>query len=238
MEYNKHNNYKRIQKMENDDFNLSGIDNIGRLPLSEQVYNILRKAIIDGILKPDTKLNEVKIAERLEVSATPVREAFRKLAVDGLVVIIPWKGVRVKGYNQDEIVDMYQLREVVEGLGARLATKLMDESTKSELRDLYDSANKSSDAQEVVELNSLFHLIIIEASKNERVKLFLQECKEMINRDMYLSSYDNVRMRACQCEHFDILEAICKGDEYAAEEAMRKHIRNAFAYKKKRANIQ
>lgn len=221
----------------NDDFNLAEVDSVGRLPLSEQVYNILRKAIIDGVLKPDVKLNEMKIAEQLSVSATPVREAFRKLAVDGLVVIIPWKGVRVKGYSEAEIIDMYQIREVIEGMGARLATELMDESTKNELRDLYDLANKSTDAKEIVEANSLFHLIIIDASKNERIKVFLQEFKEMINRDMYLSSYDHARMSECQKEHFDILEAICKGDSLGAEEAMRKHIRNAFFYKKKRANI-
>lgn len=220
--------------MENEEFNLSEIDNIGRLPLSEQVYGILKKAIINGVLKPDVKLNEVKIAEQLSVSATPVREAFRKLAVDGLVVIVPWKGVRVKGYCESEVTEMYQIREVVEGLGARLATELIDDSTKSELRDIYDQAVKTKDSQEVVELNSLFHLIIMEASKNKRVSDFLIEFKELINRDMFLTSYDEKRMKKCQKEHFEILEAIFENNPEKAEEKMRQHIRNAFHYKKVR----
>lgn len=223
--------------MDNEEFNLSEIDNVGRLPLSEQVYGILKRAIINGVLKPDVKLNEVKIAEQLSVSATPVREAFRKLAVDGLVVIVPWKGVRVKSYCESDIAEMYQIREVVEGLGARLATELMDDSTKSELRDIYDQAVKSKDSQDVVELNSLFHLIIIEAAKNKRIADFINEFKEMINRDMFLTSYDEERMRKCQKEHFEILEAIFENNPNKAEEKMRQHIRNAFNYKKIRNTI-
>lgn len=223
--------------MENEEFNLSEIDNIGRLPLSEQVYNVLKKAIIGGILKPDVKLNEVKIAEQLSVSATPVREAFRKLAVDGLVAIVPWKGVRVKGYCESDIIDMYQLREVVEGLGARLAAEYMDDSDKLELRDLYDQAIKTQDSKEVVELNSLFHLFIVEASKNKRIADFLNEFKEMINRDMFLTSYDEKRLKKCQKEHFEILEAIFECNSVKAEEKMRQHIRNAFDYKKQKNNM-
>ena len=78
-----------------DRYNLSAVDSIERLPLSEQVYLTLKTAILTGELMPQEKLNEVKIAEQLQVSATPVREAFRKLAKDNLVVIVPWKGVTV-----------------------------------------------------------------------------------------------------------------------------------------------
>ena len=102
-----------------EEYRLHSIDSIGRLPLSEQVYMSLKQAILTGSLKPKMKLSEVRIAEQLNVSATPVREAFRKLAKDNLVVIKPWKGVTVKGYSPEEIVAMYQCREVMEGLGAR-----------------------------------------------------------------------------------------------------------------------
>ena len=74
-----------------DKYKLSAVDSIERLPLSEQVYLTLKTAILTGELMPQEKLNEVKIAEQLQVSATPVREAFRKLAKDNLVVIVPWK---------------------------------------------------------------------------------------------------------------------------------------------------
>lgn len=81
-------------------YKLQAVDSIERLPLSEQVYITLKQAILRGDLQPTEKLNEVKIAEQLKVSATPVREAFRKLAKDNLVVIVPWKGVTVKGDTQ------------------------------------------------------------------------------------------------------------------------------------------
>ena len=79
-----------------DVYHFSAVDSIERLPLSEQVYVTLKQAILTGELLPQEKLNEVKIAEQLKVSATPVREAFRKLAKDNLVVIVPWKGVTVR----------------------------------------------------------------------------------------------------------------------------------------------
>ena len=103
-----------------DKYKLSAVDSIERLPLSEQVYLTLKTAILTGELMPQEKLNEVKIAEQLQVSATPVREAFRKLAKDNLVVIVPWKGVTVKADTPEEIIALYQVREVMEGLGARL----------------------------------------------------------------------------------------------------------------------
>lgn len=86
-----------------EEYHLNSIDSIGRLPLSEQVYVTLKQAILTGALKPQVKLNEVKIAEQLNVSATPVREAFRKLAKDNLVVIKPWKGVTVKGIHRKKL---------------------------------------------------------------------------------------------------------------------------------------
>ena len=224
-------------KVDNDNLNLSQVDTIGKLPLSEQVYCVLKKAIIDGILKPDMKLSEVKVAEQLSVSPTPVREAFRKLAMDNLVSIVPWKGVRVKGFSPAEIVAMYQIREVIEGLGAKLAAEKMDSSTKTELRSIYDQALKTRDSQEMVELNSLFHLIINEASGNSKIPALLETCKEMINHDMFLTSYDEKRALACQQEHFEILEAICSGNPEQAETKMRRHIYNAFMYKKMRANM-
>ena len=79
-----------------DVYHFSAVDSIERLPLSEQVYVTLKQAILTGELLPQEKLNEVKIAEQLKVSATPVREAFRKLAKDNLVVIVPLRRIHQK----------------------------------------------------------------------------------------------------------------------------------------------
>lgn len=161
-----------------EEYRLHSIDSIGRLPLSEQVYMSLKQAILTGSLKPKMKLSEVRIAEQLNVSATPVREAFRKLAKDNLVVIKPWKGVTVKGYSPEEIVAMYQCREVMEGLGARLCAERCTEEQLAELQDVCDAGIHTENPEERVAINSRFHTLIAEFSGNERVADYLADFRE------------------------------------------------------------
>ena len=206
-----------------DKYKLSAVDSIERLPLSEQVYLTLKTAILTGELMPQEKLNEVKIAEQLQVSATPVREAFRKLAKDNLVVIVPWKGVTVKADTPEEIVALYQVREVMEGLGARLCARHATPEQVQELRTLCKEMHEIEDATERVDVNSRFHTMIAHYSGNER---------------MYISSFNAVRTHDCDDEHDQIVDAIERHDEVAAETAMRQHINNAFIFKKANAEVQ
>ena len=122
---------------------------------------------------PQEKLNEVKIAEQLQVSATPVREAFRKLAKDNLVVIVPWKGVTVKADTPEEIIALYQVREVMEGLGARLCAVMPPDEQIKELREICKEMHEIEEATERVEVNSRFHTMIAHYSGNERVVEYL-----------------------------------------------------------------
>ncbi|MDY3983071.1 MAG: GntR family transcriptional regulator [Veillonellaceae bacterium] len=209
-----------------------GSISIERLPLSEQVYMTLKKGILTGTLEPGVKLNEVRIAEELQVSPTPVREAFRKLAKDNLVVIKPWKGVTVKGYSPEEIVSMYQCREVMEGLGARLCAEVASDEQLREVAEAYQTCVQSTDVETRVAANNHFHSSIMLLSGNERIVDYLSSFTEMVNRDMYISSMDKQRMVKCDEEHKQILYALQNHDGDAAEKAMRYHIRNAFVYKR------
>lgn len=221
-----------------EEYHLNTIDSIGRLPLSEQVYVTLKQAILTGALKPQVKLNEVKIAEQLNVSATPVREAFRKLAKDNLVVIKPWKGVTVKGYTPEEIISMYQCREVMEGLGARLCAEVCTDEQIEELQAVCDACLATTDAEERVQINSRFHTLISFFSGNDRVMDYLGEFREMVNRDMYISTMDQDRTDLCNHEHENIMRAIRERRPEEAEQAMREHIRNAFVFKKAHADLR
>lgn len=221
----------------NEPYTLKTVDSIERLPLSEQVYLTLKQAILQGDLKPGEKLNEVKIAEHLKVSATPVREAFRKLAKDNLVIIVPWKGVTVKGDTPEEIIALYQCREVMEGLGARLCARNATEEQIAELRAMCEEMHNIEDARERVEVNSRFHSMVASFSGNDRVVDYLSDFRERVNRDMYLSSFNAGRTRECDDEHDHIVEAIADRDEAKAEAAMRQHITNAFVFKKASAEI-
>ena len=135
-----------------DRYNLSAVDSIERLPLSEQVYLTLKNSDFNRRIDASRKLNEVKIAEQLQVSATPVREAFRKLAKDNLVVIVPWKGVTVKADTPEEIIALYQVREVMEGLGARLCARHATEEQIKELRDICKEMHKIEMLQNALRL--------------------------------------------------------------------------------------
>lgn len=220
-----------------EEYRLDHIDSIGRLPLSEQVYITLKQAILLGTLEPNVKLNEVKIAEQLNVSATPVREAFRKLAKDNLVVIKPWKGVTVKGYTPEEIISMYQCREVMEGLGARLCAERCTMEQIEELQSVCDAGCNTADPEERVAINSRFHTMIAFFSGNERVADYLADFREMVNRDMYLSTQDQTRTIDCDMEHKEIMDAIRSRNGNLAEERMRSHVRNAFVFKKAHADL-
>ena len=97
------------------------------LPLRDVVFNTLRKAILKGELKPGERLMEIALAERLGVSRTPVREAMRKLELEGLVSIIPNKGAYVTGITRQDVEDIYAIRSLLEGLCARWATAYITE---------------------------------------------------------------------------------------------------------------
>ena len=221
-----------------EEYTFKTIDLIDRLPLSEQVYITLKEAILRGEIKPGVKLNAVKIADQLSVSATPVREAFRKLAKDNLVVIKPWKGVTVKGYTAEEIVAMYQCREVMEGLAARLCTERATDEQIQELESMCHEMRSMTDATERVDVNSHFHMQIAMLSGNDRVVDYLSDFRQMVNRDMYISSLDDGRTHDCDDEHDKIIEAIKEHDAKAAEEFMRQHIRNAFVFKRAHAELR
>ena len=151
---------------------------------------------------------------------------------------MPWKGVTVKVDTPEEIVALYQCREVMEGLGARLCARHATPEQVAELKELCKEMHAIEDATARVEVNSRFHSMIAQFSGNDRVVDYLADFRERVNRDMYLSSFNAVRTHDCDDEHDHIVDAIERHDEVAAENAMRKHINNAFIFKRANAELQ
>ena len=155
------------------------------LPLRDVVFNTLRKAILKGELKPGERLMEIALAERLGVSRTPVREAMRKLELEGLVSIIPNKGAYVTGITRKDVEDIYAIRSLLEGLCARWATAYITEKQLDALEEnIYLSEFHASKghAQKLTELDDQFHDILYEACSSKMLEHQLRDFHEYVRR--------------------------------------------------------
>ena len=117
------------------------------LPLRDVVFNTLRKAILKGELKPGERLMEIALAERLGVSRTPVREAMRKLELEGLVVMIPRRGAQVANITEKDLNDVLEVRIALENLSIENACMRM---TEEQLEELWNAAKRQRWQREIL----------------------------------------------------------------------------------------
>ena len=202
-------------------------------PLSEQVYEQLKKAILQGHLEPETRLTETDMAGQIGVSPTPVREAFRRLAAEGFLEIFPWRGAKVRGISSQEILETYQCREVLEGLACRLAAASIDDNGLEKLRRLVEESRSPQSPADIVSRNSAIHDLILTYAGNAKLTSTLALFQETILRDRTLTAYNENRQHSIHAEHEAILAALQQRDAAAAEEAMRIHVRNGYAYRRR-----
>lgn len=198
--------------------------------LSDQVYEQLKVGIIQGTIAPDTKLNETEIAQRLNVSPTPVREAFRRLATEGLVSSAPWRGVTVRRVSEKEFLEAYQCREVLEGMACRLAAEHIDKAGIRRLRQVLEKSSATTVATDIVLLNTELHNIICEYAGNAKLKALLGLFHEMILRNRTMTAYREERRNEINHEHEKVIEALKNRDGDGAEALMRNHIQNGMTY--------
>lgn len=204
--------------------------------LNEQVYDSLKQMILDNVLQPNQKLNETDIAGILGVSATPVREAFKRLAADGFVDIIPYKGVYVKGYTLTELKEVYQCREQLELLALELAFPNMEESDIDDLIEDLIAYKNSKDLKTSVGLSNMLHDYIIEKSNNKRLRILLDQLNDVILRDRYITASDESRKAEIHEEHLAILKNIKSKNLEKAKFALSNHIRNGYKYIEKQSS--
>ncbi len=142
------------------------------LPLRDVVFNTLRQAILRGELKPGERLMEIQLANKLGVSRTPVREAIRKLELEGLVLMIPRKGAEVADISEKSLKDVLEVREALEELAARLACDKITKEGINRLKEAaqdFRSALKSNDITQMAEADVRFHDVICNATENQKL---------------------------------------------------------------------
>lgn len=211
---------------------LPSIDSSSYKPLREQVYAALRKAILTGLLQPGEAIAEGYVAEQLNVSRTPVREALRMLSTEGLVVIVPRRGAYVAGIRSEkEIDDVFRVRLELEGLAARLATARMKDPTAAKLnrcQGQIEEAVRLGDLQRCIALDGAFHRLIYQASGNQWLQKFLDTLFEQIARFRIALFYEPGLLHEMIAEHRQLLNAMTAGDQALAQEVGEAHIRKAW----------
>lgn len=194
--------------------------------LSHQVADSLRRSILSGGHKPGERLIEQELANQLDVSRAPVRDAIRLLAREGLVTLVPHRGAVVSAISAELVVDAFSVRAVLEGMAARLAaTRLTPDDIRrmEALVAAMDEAGREGDAMKLVEQDIEFHRVLTSACQRA---VLLEALAAISNRTYLLISATRYAYPLGQLAglHAWILEAVRSGDPDRVEAAVRDHI--------------
>ncbi len=199
------------------------------LPLRDVVFLTLRQAILRGELKPGERLMEIQLANMLGVSRTPVREAIRKLELEGLVLMVPRKGAEVAEITEKDLRDVLEVREALEVLAVQLACKKITAEQITLLKEkerAYEEAIQGGDITQIAETDVQFHDVIYEATNNDKLVVLLNNMREQMYRYRieYLKN-PAVRQSIAQ-EHTALVETMRSGNSEDAEKIIVGHITN------------
>lgn len=199
------------------------------LPLRDVVFNTLRQAILKGELEPGERLMEIQLADRLGVSRTPIREAIRKLELEGLVLMIPRKGAEVAKISEKSLRDVLEIRRSLDELAIELAIQRMTEEDLLKLEEAQEAFRKavsSSDAMTIAECDEHYHDVIYNATGNSRLVQILNNLREQMYRYRLEYIKDSDKRQILVVEHEQILKAIQGHRVNEAKIAIREHIDN------------
>jgi len=199
----------------------------GNSSLGEYVRDQVREAIETGRFLPGQRIRENDVAEMLNVSRTPVREALRHLEAEGLLSFVPWRGVVVAELDSQQVVELYKVRASLEGLAAALAAQHIGETELALLEALQDRSEASEDPVELAQLNKRFHEAIYNASHNRYLTQNLQALRSALALLRGTTYSSPGRRENANREHRDLLNAIRARDATAAERIAREHLKEA-----------
>lgn len=203
------------------------IDNY--LPLRDVVFNTLREAILKGELEPGERLMEIALAQKLGVSRTPIREAIRKLELEGLVVMAPRKGAEVAEITLKDLRDVLEVRKNLEELAVELACKKATEADIEEMKAAHEEFIKTlsqKDLTVIAEADVKFHDVIYKITGNKRLIQILNNLREQMYRYRLEYIKDEKKRMIVTDEHLQIIEAIEGKNVDSAKNYIQVHIIN------------
>lgn len=196
-----------------------------------QAYSYLREAILSGAYPGGARIDIPEAAAKLGMSRMPVREALRQLDTEGLVTIRPNRGAVVTKLTPDEILEIFEMRAVLEGLAARVALPNLDQEAFEDLALLVERMDRSrGNIAQWLRLHNEFHDYIVRKSGRPRLvaqTLLLRRAVEPYFR-VHVGAYD--REEVLGAEHSTLLEVLRAGDPAKAEATMRQHVERAAAF--------
>lgn len=200
-----------------------------RRKVTDWVYEELKAAIVDLRLAPGDPLREASLAGQLGVSKTPIREALTRLEQEGLVETTSFKGAVVTGYSRQDLIEIYELRELLENAAARTAAESMAEADRARLSRISRESHKlkkDKDAAGLAALLSEFDDVMFDQVRNSRIRALVENLRAHLTRIGHLTAEIPGRIEASVDEHEKIVEAIAARDPELAERQMREHIRS------------
>ncbi len=199
------------------------------LPLRDVVFNTLRHAILRGEMEPGERLMEIQLAQKLGVSRTPIREAIRKLELEGLVVMIPRKGAEVAHITEKDMRDVLEVRCTLEELAVTLACRNVTDERIEELKaanKVFEAAIISKDVVNIVDADVQFHDIIYAMTDNARLIQIINKLREQMYRYRLEYVKDARTHSILISEHNDIIEQLREKNVDSAKSVVRQHINN------------
>lgn len=200
---------------------------VQRQSLRERAYEIIKKEIITCKLRPGEIISEAKLSERLGIGRTPVHQALDRLMSDGLVEVMPRKGVIVKPLSMDEAFSIVEMRLLIEGYCAGVAAERIEQRLIERLEDnlaRMQIAIEKRRPEEILHLDSEFHSLIASAGNNTVMKEILSNLHDRATRFWFISLRSVEQQQRIIEQHTEIVRAISAHEAESAKTAMRRHI--------------
>ena len=194
---------------------------------AEHLRHCLEEEILQGALAPGTRLDEASLAERFEVSRTPVREALKYLASSGLVAVRPHQGAVVTRLTVKQLIDMFQVMAELEGLCARLAARRLTPDDRARLLDAHrgcEAVARHEDPEAFYRQNNVFHEVIYAASGNDYLEEETRMLRNRLGPYRRYITFQPGRIADSLVEHQRIVDAMLAADDAAAHDQMRLHL--------------
>jgi DNA-binding GntR family transcriptional regulator len=197
--------------------------------LYQEVAELLRERIFSHELAPGSWIDELKLAEEYGISRTPLREALKVLATEGLVTMKVRRGAYVTEVSDTDLADVYHLLALLESDAASVVASSATKAQLKELQRLHDELEKAvGNRERFFEINEAFHMRLLEVANNRWRNQMVADLRKVMKLNRHNSLLKSGRIEESLAEHRALMAALAAGDARASAQCMREHFRNGL----------